>query len=83
MLVTGTQSNPSKLYLWNDRNVYAPIRDNPIVVPADDTISNIRRPTLSIKDVESITAINCMAIITIDDTLGSKFDPDSLKILAA
>lgn len=83
ILVTGTQSYPSKLNSWNDKYVYAPIRANPIVVPVDETINNIRRPTLSTKDVEMVVAISWMAIIIIADTLGSKFDPESLKIIAA
>lgn len=83
ILVTGTQSNPSKSYFWNDKNVYAPISDSPMVVPIDETISKIRRPTLSTSDVEIVVAINCITIMMIADTLGSSFDPESLKMIAA
>lgn len=83
ILVTGTQSYPFKSYLRNDRYVYAPISDNPIVVPIDETISKIRRPTLSTSDVEIVVAINCIAIMMIADKLGSSCDPESLKMIAA
>lgn len=83
MLVTGTQSYPARSYLLYDKYVYAPIADNPIVVPVDEVISRILRPMLSIKVVEMVVATICIAIMMMAERLGSSCDPESLKIIVA